>query len=101
MDRTFREEVLGRYCRIIIKQTEQAALLEKVPIKTAVYVEGLIVKISKNYIYLSDGTDDSIEKIIPKDSIGYIDLDPDLEEQSISGYLEAGKPDEEDDGQRH
>lgn len=101
MDTTFKHEVLGKYCMIFLKSTEQAAMYKGTSLKMAMFVEGLVVKITDDYLYMSEGDSDKVEKIIPINSIGYIDVDPELDDKSIAGFLEEGKGDDEDDGRRH
>lgn len=99
VDEALKKATLGKYCIIFLKSTEQTAIYEGTALKMAVSIEGLIVDVTESYIYVSDGNSDVIEKIIPLESIGYIDVDPELDTESVAGLLGEGKG--EDDGQRH
>lgn len=93
------EDILGKYCMIYINNTEQAIIYKGTPLKMASVVEGLVVKVTEKSVYVSDGSNDVVEKIVPISSIGYIDIDPNLEESGLKKML--NDVDFEDDGSRH
>ena len=93
------EEILGKFCLIYIKNSKQTILFQGKELSMSAAVEGLVIKINDDSIYLSDGKSDTVSKIIPRDSIAYIDIEPSSTDIHIPDY--GVNPYEDDDGSRH
>lgn len=93
------EEILGKFCLIYIKNSKQTILFQGKELSMSAAVEGLVIKITNDMIHLSDGQSDDVSKIIPRDSIAYIDVEPEDDNIKIMDF--GGNPFEDDDGSRH
>ena len=73
----FDTTLLGRHVIVFLKDTLQTVLYQNKEIRLSMFVDGLIVRITEKNLFLSDGTSDKIERVIPRSSIAYIELDDD------------------------
>lgn len=76
--------LLGKFCMFCLKNLSHAVVYDDRDLSMSPRIEGMVVDIDDNFYYLSNGTNDKIETIIPKDCIGYIEIEPKSEEEILS-----------------
>lgn len=83
----FDTTLLGKFVIVFLKDTLQTVLYQGKEIRLSMMADGLVVRITDKHLFLSEGKSDKIERIIPRDSIAYIEIDP--ERLGSSGLIKV------------
>jgi len=92
--------ILGRFCIVFLANTDQAIIFKGKELNMAATVEGIVVKIDKDNLFMSEGKDDKITKVISRNKISYIHVEP-KSEDGLGVVSVADMTDEGNEGQKH
>lgn len=80
MTSDFVDNILGKFCIVFLANTDQAIIFKGKQLNMAATVEGMVVKVSRDFLYMSEGSDDKISKVVSRKQIGYIHIEPEKED---------------------
>lgn len=91
--------LLGKFCIVFLMNTQQPIIFSGKHLTMAATVDGMITRITKDHIFISDGKSDDPNKVIARKAIAYIHIEP--EEEDGIGMLSLSDFGEEDGGAHH
>lgn len=98
MTSEFDSNILGKYCVIFLSNTDQAIMFKGKQLNMSATVEGMVVNTTDEHLFLSEGKDETVTKIIPKKSIGYIHIEPKV---GVTDFMDFMEFDDTEDGDMH